>query len=70
MAREIRTPATDPDHNVIGQTFKAWDGHRYICDSWEQDLGFWMFRTDENGDLVRRNVSERAIGATYHPVAG
>lgn len=68
MAREIRTLASAPDHPVIGHEFKAWDGHRYICDSWEENHGYWMHRTDENGELVRRNVSERAIGATYHPI--
>lgn len=73
--RLIKTPETDPDHETIGRTFKAWDGHRYICDSWESNYGFWMTRVDapqeRRTDLhseYRRNVNERAIGRTFHLV--
>ena len=69
MTREIHTPASHPNHPAIGQTFRAWDGEQYICDSWEKNLGYWMFRTGEHDGLIRRNVSERAIGATFHKVA-
>jgi hypothetical protein len=70
---EIATPYTHPDHETIGRIFKFWDGHRYYCDSWEENLGFWMTRVDappENradkmGEF-RKNVSERAIGRTFH----
>lgn len=69
----IKTPETNPDHETIGQTFKAWDGHLYYCDSWQERAGFWMTRVDapeENkadqfGEW-RKNVSERAIGRTFH----
>ena len=71
--REIKTPVTDPDHEVIGRTFTAWDGHQYRCDSWEQNMGFWMTRVDapverhaDKHSEFRRNVSERAIGRTFH----
>lgn len=71
----VKTPITDPNHETIGQTFKAWDGHTYFCDSWESNLGFWMTRVDapaeRQTDLhskYRRNVSERVIGRTYHRV--
>lgn len=60
----IKTPETDPDHDTIGHRFKAWDGKVYYCDSWESNLGFWM--TQEEDSNVRRNVSERAIGRTFH----
>lgn len=69
----IKTPETDPDHDTIGYTFRAWDGHRYFCDSWEEGLGFWMTRLDaplerraDPHSEYRRNVSERAIGRTFH----
>lgn len=73
--RVIKTPETDPDHETVGRTFKAWDGHKYVCDSWEENLGFWMTRVDapieRRADVhseFRRNVSERAIGRTFHQV--
>ena len=70
---EIATPYTHPGHETIGRIFKAWDGHRYFCDSWEENLGFWMTRVDappehraDKFGEFRRNVSERAIGRTLH----
>jgi hypothetical protein len=72
----LKTPQTDPDHPTIGRRFRAWDGHIYFCDSYDPRIGFWMtredappeHRQDQSGDW-RRNVSERAIGATYHRIA-
>lgn len=73
MARLRKTPESHPDHEVVGKTFKAWDGHLYVCDSWEENLGYWMTRTDapperraDQRSEFRRNVSERAIGRTFH----
>ena len=60
----IRTVHTDPDHHTIGKRFKAWDGHVYLCDSHEDNHGYWMTRVDD--PTVRKNVSERAIGRTFH----
>lgn len=67
------TPAMHPDHQTIGRTFSAWDGYKYFCDSWEENLGYWMTRIDAPNDRqadqhseFRRNVSERAIGRTFH----
>lgn len=73
--REIKTPQTHPEHEVIGKTFRAWDEHQYICDSWEANAGYWMTRVDapeenrnDQHSEFRRNVSERAIGRTFHQV--
>lgn len=73
--RVIKTPETHPEHETIGRTFKSWDGHKYVCDSWEENLGFWMTRVDapvehrsDPHSEFRRNVSERAVGRTYHLV--
>lgn len=70
---EIWTRETHPDHETIGQVFKAWNGYVFECDSWEENLGFWMTRIDAPEDRradthseFRRNVSERAIGRTFH----
>jgi len=60
----IKTPETDPDHDVIGQRFLAWDGNTYFCDSYDPSCGYWM--TDERNPENRRNVSERVIGRTFH----
>jgi hypothetical protein len=48
---------------VVGQRFKAWDGNFYVCDGRDEN-GYWMRR--EDAPDVRRNISWRAIGATYH----
>lgn len=71
----IKTVDTDPNHETIGRTFTAWDGHKYFCDSWEENLGFWMTRVDaplerraDKHSEYRKNVSERAIGRTFHVV--
>jgi hypothetical protein len=61
-------------HTIVGQRFKAWDGNFYVCDSTDHN-GVWMTRedapeqhkTDQHSEW-RRNVSERAIGRTFHPV--
>ncbi|MDU8351072.1 hypothetical protein RYA05_04080 [Pseudomonas syringae pv. actinidiae] len=73
--RQIITPKTHPDHETVGQTFKAHDGELYFCDSWEENLGFWMThvdapaeRRDDKFGKFRRNVSEQAIGRTFHIV--
>lgn len=63
-------------HNIIGQRFKAWDGHIYVCDSYDPRIGLWMTRedapeehkTDTEGPW-RRNVSERVVGRTFHLIA-
>jgi hypothetical protein len=75
METKIMTPQTHPDHETIGQRFKAWDGHTYLCDSYDPRIGFWMTREDapperrqdEHSDW-RKNVSERAIGRTFHRI--
>ena len=62
---------------IIGRRFKSFmDGHTYIADSYDPRIGVWMTRedcppehkTDTKGQW-RRNVSERAIGRTFHEVS-
>lgn len=59
---------------IIGQTFRAWDGNTYVCDSSDEN-GLWMTRVDapeanraDQHSEWRRNVSPRVVGRTYHPV--
>lgn len=62
---EIKTPETHPDHEVVGHDFDGWASDSpYFCDSYEPRRGYWM--TDISNKENRRNVSERAIGRTYH----
>lgn len=61
---ELATPQTHPNDPVIGKKFLAHNGHVYYCDSYDPSQGYWMTRVDEPRD--RRNVSERAIGRTFH----
>jgi len=51
---------------TVGKRYVGWNGHVYYCESHDPQLGFWMLNVDDPSD--RRNVSERAIGNTYHPV--
>lgn len=63
MTREIHTPATHPNHAVVGRRFRGPDGRAFYCDSWEEGRGYWM--TSETDFSARRNVSERAIGSSF-----
>jgi hypothetical protein len=66
----IRTPETHPNHEVVGHLFVAsdlmsGDSEIYYCDSYDPRQGYWM--TLCNG-IKRKNVSERAIDATFHTI--
>lgn len=68
---KVITIADAPGHDTIGVVFKGHDGKMYLCDSWEDRAGFWMTEVDRNTLVVvpggrRTNVSERAIGRTFH----
>jgi hypothetical protein len=73
MDKTIITPETHPQHPVVGRDFVggATTG-RYHCDSYDPQMGFWLTpRQPANLDgapLERINVSERAIGRTFHEV--
>lgn len=69
VTRIIKTAQTDPNHQIVGQFFKAWSMYHpgqtvYYCDSWVEDMGFWMVNVYDANE--RRNVSVNAIGRTYH----
>lgn len=69
IMHKITTPADAPKHPVIGQRFKAWDGYFYYCESHEEPYGYWMVREISDGIEPRRsNISENAVGRTYHLV--
>lgn len=71
----VVTPESHPGHHTVGRRFRGWDGHIYCCDSYDSRIGYWMTREDapeanhqDQSGPWRRNVSERAIGRTYHEV--
>lgn len=71
-ASDIATPATHPNHAVVGWIWRGHDGHDYFCDSYDPHFGFWMTRVDapaqhraDTGGAWRRNVSERAINRAF-----
>lgn len=74
MDNTIITPETHPRHSVVGRDFVggAFGSGRYYCDSYDPRMGFWLTpRQPVNLDgvaLERINVSERAIGRTFHEV--
>lgn len=64
----IKTPETHPDHPVVGRYFAGYslqveDSQVYYCDSYDPRIGYWL--TCLKG-TERKNVSERAIGGTFH----
>jgi len=63
----IITPKTHPDHETVGHNFRSWDGV-WFCDSYDPRIGYWM--TEVGNKQNRKNVSERAIGRTFHLVRG
>lgn len=67
------TPATHPKHHTVGKYFASgWGGLIWYCDSYDPRLGYWMTpidATDKEWRVVERtNVSERAIGASFHEI--
>lgn len=58
------TPLTAAEHPVVGRFFKS-AGETFYCDSYDPRIGYWMSCLDSD---ARRNVSERAIGRTFHEV--
>jgi len=66
------TPETHPDHHTVGKEFMGhdwqhedWRGVRWFCESHDQS-GYWMYATDGSGHWT--NVSERAIGRSFHQI--
>jgi hypothetical protein len=78
VSREPREmlPEQHPDHPVIGRYFiSGMGGAIYYCDSYDPAMGFWMTPAREGdtyhkviSDNGRTNVSERAIGGTFHRI--
>jgi hypothetical protein len=72
----IITPETHPNHSVVGKLWiSVWSekGLVYLCDSYDPRIGYWMTPVEgsptvnEYGSPIeRKNISERAIGRTYH----
>ena len=75
MPLTLYTAQSHPGHWTVGEYFNGHDGFIYYCDSYDPRIGFWMTpvtstKADEPGPLPeRRNVSERAIGRTFHRVS-
>jgi hypothetical protein len=68
---DLITPETHPDHSVVGKRFKGFSAKHdtsptYFCDSYDPRIGYWMTNVDDPTD--RKNVSERAIGRTFHEI--
>jgi hypothetical protein len=67
---KLLTPESHPDHDFVGKYFRGWlKGVVYHCDSYDPSCGYWMTpvtTSEENPNPQRTNVSERAIGRTYH----
>lgn len=54
---------TDWVKSIVGRQFRGWDGRTYECTAYDPNSGFWMASEDRLA-----NISERAIGRTYHQV--
>lgn len=63
-SEELKTPLTHPDHETVGHCFHGCFGGIYYCDSYDPRIGFWVVELGKPEN--RKNISERAIGRTYH----
>lgn len=61
---DIKTALTHPKHETIGHIFRGWDGQLYYCDSFDPRIDFFM--TNILDRSIRKDVSVRAIGRTFH----
>lgn len=66
---EVLKPKDRPGRHAIGRIFTGYSikhekSAQYFCDSCDPRIGFWMTNVEDPED--RSNVSERAIGRTYH----
>lgn len=64
MNDQVLTPKERPTHHAIGRFFYAWDSQICYCDSYDPRADFWM--TNVVDGTIRRAVSPRAIGRTFH----
>ena len=70
---EHHNEQTERRHPTVGYRFRS-GPLIYLCTSWDRSCGFWMEVVEGSGDVLypsrkvgdRVNVSERAIGRTYH----
>lgn len=58
------TTAECPNHHAIGRYFRAWDGQVYYCESYRYGPDYTMVNVVDRA--VRKEVSDRAIGRTFH----
>lgn len=66
VSRPDVTPASHPDHHTVGKEFMGgYPWKRWFCESHDQ-AGYWMYATDGSGEW--HNVSERAIGRSFHEI--
>lgn len=66
------TPETHPDHHTVGKDFMGWSykndkAARWFCKS-HDSAGYNMVNRSDPDDET--NVSERAIGRTFHEITG
>jgi hypothetical protein len=55
--------------SVVGKTYHSGgDGLTYVCTGYNPRWGFWMAWQGEAAESRITNVSERAIGRTFHEV--
>lgn len=69
MSDDIKTPETHPDHHTVGHYFGGYSIAQngtaiFYCDSYDPRLGYWLTNVENAAD--RKNVSEAAIGRTFH----
>lgn len=69
---ELKVVKTREWHETVGRRFRApvfvrpeGASQECVCIAWDWRTGFWM-KFDGDGEL--RDISERAIGRTYHQI--
>lgn len=69
MTTELITPETHPHHDIVGHYFGGYSLKHdratvFFCESYDPRSGFNLRDLADATDL--RNVSERAVGRTFH----
>ena len=62
--------------HVVGKSYSGWDhgtdgsnsARKWTCFGYDPRSGFWMRTADDLGPERTTNISERAIGRTFHEI--
>jgi len=66
METGIKTVKELPQHHAVGRFFRAWDGQVYYCECYDPRVDYIVVNVVD--PTIRKDISPRAIGRTFHGV--